>query len=106
MSSWRNRKSRPSLGGEAGGFGRAVGRVDALSIFPSTSLFYPISGGLSSALRHHGDLVVCVTSLGGALGLGSGALPSIWDGQAAGHVPPAHLTEGGTYGWGCEVDDN
>jgi hypothetical protein len=66
MSSVKNRKSRPSLSGEPGGSGGAVGRVDAFSIFPSTSLFYPISGGLSSALWHHGGHVVCLTSLGGA----------------------------------------
>ena len=76
MCRLRNRKSRPSLCGEPGGSSVAVVRADAFCIVPSTSLFYPISGGLSSALWHHGGHVVCITSLGGALGLTPWAPPS------------------------------
>ena len=81
-------------------------RVDAFSIFPSTCLLYSMSGGLSSALRHQGDRLVRITSLGGALELCSRAPLSMWDGEAAGQVPPAQLTEGGTDVWGCAVHDN
>lgn len=75
MCRW-NRKSRPSLVGEAGGSGGAVGRVDAFSIFPSTPLLYSMCGGLSSALRHHGGRVMGTTFLGGAPSLTHWAPPS------------------------------